>query len=421
LTCLACLVALPAAPQTLTLDEALRLARENNGVVRAAYLNYLASRAAARSTLSSFYPSVTPTFRYDLTRSDTYTGPFRGLFEGNESTSAVSFDWRLLDNGTRDALYRRSALNRDAAELGARDTLRQTLFGVHTAFYEALRAEELLRVRRSQLERATEIEKQAIAFFETGAGPEKDILQAKADRLNAKASELAALNGVSTSIANLKSAVGVPPSQQLDALAHPEERPIAMLDLTLEEAVRAGLQERPDLAAQRLGVLAQGQSVQLARLDRGLNYSVDVNHTRAFSPGPYDSSALVFQVTVPLYDGARTAENLRAARLSLEADQALMTQAERDAVAEIESAYKEFSQNIERLEASRVALEAAQLNYRAAFESRQEGAGELIQILTAQVSLTTAESNAIEAYYDTLVSQARLMVVLGRPVPGESP
>lgn len=409
----------PALSQELTLQEALELARQNNGTVQAAFLNYEASRAAARSTLSSFYPTVTPSFQYDVTRTDTYTGFNRGLFNDNTSTSGVTFDWRLLDSGARQATYRRSALSRDAARFDALQTLRSTLFSVHSAFYEALRAEETLKVRTTQLERATEIEKQTKEFAITGAGPEKDILQATADKLNAKASELFARNSVTTAQANLKAAIGVPQSQELDALVGPDEQQVIMVDYDLETAIRDGLANRPDLAAQRLGVDAQRQNVRLAQIDRGFTWAFDVQHSRAFSPDGFDHSALVFSVSIPLYDGNRTAENLRSSRLSLQADRAFLAQAERDAIAEIESAYKEFSQNLERLDASKAALEAAQLNYKAAFESRQEGAGELIEVLTAQVSLTTAESNYIEAYYDTLISQVRLMLVTGRPVPGE--
>jgi outer membrane protein len=413
------LVCCGASAQDLTLERALEMAGENNGTVRAAHYNYLASRAAARSAHAAFLPTLTPAFQYDVTRTNTYTGAGAGLFNDNSSTSSVTADWRLLDNGTRDALYRRSALNRDSAELSALQTLRQTLFGVHRAFYDALRAEEILRIRQAQLERAIEIEKQAKEFAITGAGAQKDILQATADMLNARASELGARNAVSTSRASLKAAIGVPRTEEIEALVGPSEVAIEGVDYSLEDALREGLTNRPDLAAQRLQVQAQGQSVRLARLDRGLNWSVDAQHTRAFSPDGFDHSALVFMVTVPLYDGDRTAENLRASRLSLEAERALLTQSERDAVAEIESAFKEFAQNRERLEASRAALEAAKLNYKAAFDSRAEGAGELIEVLTAQVSLTTAESNYTEAFYDTLISRVQLMLVTGRPIPGE--
>ncbi len=409
-----------ASAQELTIDRALEMARQNNGNVRAAYFNFLASRAAASSTLSAFYPTVTPEFRYDVTRTDTFTGVGKGLFNDNTSTSSITADWRLLDSGVRDANYKRNALNRDAAELNALQTLRETLFGVHSSFYDALRADEILRIRQAQLERAIEIEKQTKEFAITGAGPQKDILQATADRLNAKASELGALNAVSTSRASLKAAIGVPQSETLDALTGPGGQAIEGVDYTLEDALKDGLSNRPDLAAQRLQVLAQGQNVRLARLDKGLTWSLDAQHTRAFSPDGFDHSALVFMVTIPLYDGNRSAENLRASRFSLEAERALMTQSERNAIAEIESAYKEFAQNRERLDASSAALEAAKLNYKAAFDSRTEGAGELIEVLTAQVSLTTAESNYIEAYYDTLISKVRLMLVTGEPLPGES-
>lgn len=417
--CLAGLALVSASAQELTLDKALQMARENNGNVRAAFLNFRASQANARSAFAAYHPTVTPTFEYDVSRTDTYTGLGKGLFEGNTSTSSVTAAWTLLDSGNRDANYRRSAFGRNASEKSALQTLRTTLFGVHTSFYETLRADELLRVSQSQLARAIEIEKQAREFAITGAGAQKDVLQATADMLNSKASELGARNAVSTSRANLKAVIGVPQSEELDAIVGPGEQPVVAAEYTLEDAIKQGIENRPDLAAQRFSVEAQRQSVRLAEIDRGFTWSLDARHTKAFSPNGFDNSALVFFVTIPLYDGFRSRENLNASRFSLQAERALLTQAERDAIAEIESAYKVFAQDQERLEASRVALQAAKLNYQAAFESRQEGAGELIQVLTAQVSLTTAESNYIEAYYDTLISRVRLLLVTGQPLPGE--
>ena len=45
----------------------------------------------------------------------------------------------------------------------------------------------------------------------------------------------------------------------------------------------------------------------------------------------------------------------------------------------------------------------------------------LIDLLTATVTLTTSESNYVGALYDTLISRVRLSLALGRPVPGEQP
>lgn len=407
--------------QDLTIQRALELARMNNGDVIAAMLNYEASRSSARAAYAAYFPTVTPSFTYDTNRTDTYTGPFKGLFNDNSSTSQVTASWLIMDSGFRDASYRRSALQRDVSEQTALQTLRQVLFNVHSSFFEALRAEELHKVRLSQLERAIEIEKQTKEFAETGAGAKKDVLQATADMLNSRASELTARNALTTSMAGLKAVLGLPQSMELDPLSAPQDQPAVVAGYTLEDALREGLENRPDLVAQRLRVDAQKQSLRLARLDGGLSWSLDAVHTRAFSPDPFDRSALVFQVSIPLYDGSRSRENVRASKLGVDAEKASLSQSERTAIAEIESAYKEYSQNIERLEASNAALEAAKLNYEAAFDSRREGAGDLIEVLTAQVSLTTAESNSIEAFYDTLISRVRLMLVTGKPLPGETP
>ena len=96
-----------------------------------------------------------------------------------------------------------------------------------------------------------------------------------------------------------------------------------------------------------------------------------------------------------------------------------MEQDERGVRAEIESSYKEYGQNRVRYEASQSALEAARENYNAAGAAQAEGAGNLLQVLTARVSLTTAESNSVEATYDLLIFDIRFRLATGQSVPGE--
>src|SRR5690349_20070520 len=99
--------------QELTLPDALKMAKENNGTVIAAMLQYESSKAAARAAYASFLPSVIPTFTYETSRTENFSGPFRGLFRDNVSDSSLSASWRVLDSGERNANYRRSAISRD--------------------------------------------------------------------------------------------------------------------------------------------------------------------------------------------------------------------------------------------------------------------------------------------------------------------
>lgn len=407
--------------QGLSLEEALRLARSGNGDVRAAFLNYEAAKAGARSGFSAFLPSVTPSFERGYDWTERYTGPFRGSTEGPTTSALVDVRWRLLDNGARSLAFRRLERNAEATELTALQTLRSTLFSVHTRFFDALRSQELLRVQEENLRRARSILEQTRvrALPPIEDVPRKDILQAEADFQNARVSFLGAQNRVATTEADLK-AVLAWEEARLPGLVAPSEDGVEVLEITLDEAFARGLAARADLAGARKRIEAQQLTLESTRRDGLVQFSLDASYRRVFAEDPFQQSQLVFGASIPLFDGARSRENVRAEQLTLEALRAVLGQDERRARAEIESAFQESVQNRLRLEAARAALEAARVNFEAAVAAQREGAGTLIEVLTAQVSLTTAESNLVEARYDLLISDVRFRLVTGAALPGES-
>jgi outer membrane protein len=158
----------------------------------------------------------------------------------------------------------------------------------------------------------------------------------------------------------------------------------------------------------------------LAKIAAGVTWTLDGVASKSFAPDVSDRVGLVFRASLPIHDGYSSRETIRLRQIALESEEQSLLQDERDAKAQIESAYKEFEQNREILAAAKAALEAARLNFQAAEESQKLGAGDLIDVLTAQVSLATAESNHVQAVYDLLTAEVWLRLVLGRPVPGET-
>lgn len=414
------LASLAAAQQTLSLDEALTMAKERNGSVQAAFLNYRASQKNARSAFSAFLPSVTPSLSKDWGRSETLTGPFRSKDDFTSTNAALDVSWRLFDDGTRQDRYDQARFSAEAQQFNALQTLRNTLFSVHSRFYDALRAQELLRVQNDNLERARVILEQT--KFRANPPiedvPKKDVLQAEADYQNARVSVLAAENQVATSAADLKAILAWEPGD-LPNLVKPTPQQLPALDMTLQQAIEYGLGNRADLAANREQIYSQQVSVKTAKRDSLFSYSVDAGYRRVFAEDPFQRASLTFSASVPLYDGESSRSLFEAAKLSLEAQQASFEQDVRNVRAEIESTFKEYGQNRIRYEAALAALNAAQENYRAAEAAQKEGAGDLIQVLTARVSLTTAESNFVQATYDMLISDVKFRLATGQPVPGE--
>lgn len=407
------------AQANLTLTEALKTAKQRNGTVRAALLDYEAAKANVKANKASFLPTVTPSATQDFGRNQTFTG-FRTRQNVDDLTSQIDVAWRLFDSGSRGLTLRSSEISRESTALTSLQTLRQTLFDVHNRYYEALRRQELLRVQNDQVNRAKLILDQTKfrASDEIGDAPKKDIKQAEADFLNSQVSQLTAQNRIQTAQADLKAVLGWG-YEELPSLENPQDYSLKALDFSLEDAIKEGLTNRADLQAQSKRVDIEKIQVKQAGLDGTLRYTVDATYRRSFSEQVSDRSLLSFNVSYPLYDGFRSKEQVRAAKLGVEAAEATYLQAQRQARAEIESAFKEYTQNALRLQAAQLALEAARENYRAAVESQKEGAAGILEVLTAQVTLTTSESNLVEARYDAILSDVRLRLAMGRAMPGE--
>jgi outer membrane protein len=380
-----------------------------------------AANARTKQAQAALWPTITPFAEYNNNRSRTTISGVNTISKNDGWTTGVDAAWKILDAGERDLSIRSARRNEEATKFDATQLLRSTLFTVHQQYYDALRAQELLRVAQSQVDRTQKIYDQA----EFGSRPEigsvakKDVYQARADLLNAKVELLRVKNLASTNLATLKATIGWNQNQDLPLLEKVVEPTSFPEAPTKEQVIQEGLANRADLNARRRRLQAQEFAVRRADLDAGFSFDMNLTYSRNFSPNENDNRNFTLLVTYPLFDGGRLREAAREQKLLLQGDRETLVQAEREAQADIESAYAEYVQNIERVNAAKQALEAAQVNYNAAIAAQAEGANDVIQVLTAQVSLVTAESNYIEATYDYYVSEANLRLVTGRPIPGE--
>jgi len=419
---LATLTSASAQDRSLTLAQAIDLAKRRNGTIQAAILDVASAKSRVRETFGAFLPSVIPSYEYDTRRSELFTGPFRGRSGDVTHSTQVAANWRILDSGQREWAYQASRRSAEATAASASQTLRSILFTVNQQFFDALRAQELLRVASAQVERASKIQDQTQAQIDVGAAAKKDILQVRADRLNAEVSRLSAENQSSITEASLKATIGFEEKEELGNLVAEAEPSSFPEPESLEEAIKSGLAQRPDLVALRKRRDAQQYFVRTAEREATYTWTLDATLSRSFSEEVSDFRGLTFLVSLPLFDGHRSKEAARQQRLALMAQDAELVQAEREARADIESAHALLRQDIRRVAAAKLAKEAAQLNYDAALESQRLGAEgtDIITVLTAQVSLVTAESNYVEALYDYFISDVRLKLVTGRTMPGET-
>lgn len=408
-------VALACAQESLKLEDALRLALQNNGLARAALADADAADARLNAARANLYPSI------DISSSTTRTRVEGGGVntDATQRQNGFGLEWLLLDNGQRELRIRQSSRSAEATRQNTRDAIRRVLFQTARAYYEVLRRKELLQVADTAVRRAETLLEVARAQAEVGAAPQKDVLQAEADLANARVQQIQARNALRLAETDLKRLIGWDAQQPLPALDAPATAPAPDPALSLEQLWRRARLQRPDLRNAELSLQISRLGLDSARLDSLIRLQISARGFREYEPNNRTQGSISVIASYPLFDGGLTRANLREAEASLQSAQFRLQQAERDAYAEVESALLSVRESAERLEASRVAVAAAQRNFDAAQESLREGVGTIVEVLTAQLALITAETNFVQATYDAAVADLQLRLAVGDKLPVE--
>jgi outer membrane protein len=408
-------VAAACAQESLSLDDALRLVLQNNGLARAAIAESDAADARLAAARANLYPSI------DLSSSTTRTRIEGGgaTADTTQRQNGFGLEWLLLDNGQRELRIRQSSRTAEAARQNTRETLRRVLFQTARAYYEVLRRKELLQVADAAVRRAETLLEVAKAQAEVGTAPQKDVLQAEADLANARVQQIQARNALRLAETDLKRLIGWEAQKPLPELTAPDTPPTPDPALSVEQLWQRARLQRPDLRDAELRLQISRLGLDAARLNSLLRLQISARGFREYEPNSRTQGSISIVASYPLFDGGLTRAALREAEASLQSAQFRLQQVERDAYAEVESALLSLREASERLEASKIALAAAQRNFDAAQESLREGVGTIVEVITAQLALITAETNLVQATYDAAVAELQLRLATGERLPAE--
>jgi cobalt-zinc-cadmium efflux system outer membrane protein len=365
-----------AAPEGLTLEQALAEAESRSPAVTAAQ----ASVDAAQGRLRQAGVRSNPELSVEV-ENFAGSGPYSG-FEGTETTVAIN--QRLDLGGRRSARVAQGRAELTTAQLQLSLARADLALAVREQFATAVAAREQLRLASDNLDRARELARIAGVLVEAGREPPLRALRARAAAAQADASlrgaqaaeeasrrTLASLFGTDTLPAAVSGSINLPPPTNID--------PTQTLDVRLAEAERLTAEARlgGELASRRLDP-AVGVGVR----------QIEETGDRAFVAG--------LSVPLPLFDQNRG--NIAAARAEVRAAEARRAGALANAVARVRNA----SAGLTAADARVAALEAAAIPeareaLRLAQISYQAGRLSLLELLDAQETFATVQSDLIEA------------------------
>lgn len=400
--------------QPLTLENAIRIGLQNQNTLAISQSRLEASRARIKRAMASYYPQITPTFDYSNQHTNFRSGGVRLPTTSEQSVTQIGLRQLIFDMGRREANVLISRYNVRASEYDVLDARQDVIVNVSTAYYDLLRRKELVRVAQASVDRAQTTLEATRAFAEAGTGPKKDILQAEADLDNARVQLLVAQNDVRLAQTSLKNAMGIITPVAIITPDTPLEAPSLEPDRrTAADYLALAYENRPDLKRDAAGIDANRHSVKIAQINAGLLIEADFTGSYRFDPNPGDSRTFLATFSYPLFDAGASRASVQEAKAGLEQSRQQLELSRQSVQLEVENSYLLREEARARISATQAALRAAQLNFEAAREAQKEGAGTIIDVITAQTQLVTAETNAVQAIYDFYTNDARLRRAIG--------
>lgn len=419
-----------AQTQTMTMEECVDMALEQNAdILRGEFTLKIAGRDIVVA-LSEYLPSVNAWVGYShsvlgpssAVRVDPGTGipiPLQPYKLTSWATySGFQVNQTLLDVSTIGNIVRSRQLYK-SAEYTFKSTRQTTILTVKERYYNLLASEKLLEVARETLNSSTESYKRAQVLYEVGKAPKSDVLQAKVQMETDRLSLIQAENNFSIARGSLNYILGLDVDQRIRVVDNLE---VPEIEISYESALDNAFSFHPDLLKAGYDVnaaraaLSMAVGAHLPRISASFSYSwrnAEFDQLRNYFDTDYNY-AIQTTLRVPVFSGLQRLANVSRAQLNVRSYRETEDQTRRSVALETQEAYFNAEQAKKQIAVARNAVEAAEEVVRLNRERYNLGAGTMLDLINAQVSLSRASSDHIQALYNYKTSIARLEKAMGQ-------
>ena len=389
-------------PTHLTLAQAQQLAIQNNPQFTAARYNAAAAYQVAPQYKAAYEPTVFGSFTSvgADNGSRLAAGGLNNPIVYNRIGSGLSIGQMITDFGRTSNLIAMAKLQASAQDQVTETTRAQILVNTSRAYFALLRAHALLKVADQTVSARQTVSDQVTALAESKLKSNLDVSFANVNLADAKLLQVQAQSDVKAGEANLATAMGLP--NESGFVLDDEPMPAPMPD-RVDDLIREAMQNRPELKSLRL---QQSAAERFTKAEHALYFpSLGVIGTAGFVPTGYETvpgryGAIGMNVSIPIFNGglfkARQTQAELKAKAATENVNDLQNQVIRDvrvAWLNATTAYDRMALTKQLLQQANIALDLAQTRYDA-------GLGNIVELSTAQLNVTSAQIADASAMYE---------------------
>jgi outer membrane protein TolC len=352
-------------------------------------------------------PSPSPPFTFALQSAPTKLTQYS--YQINVTGSQLVFNYGTFRQ------IRGTFFQRDSAYFAFRNTIDGVIANVTTQFYQVILNRALIGVQEQSVRLLESQLKDQQNRFEAGTVPRFNVLQAQVQLSNQIPNLIAARNAYRISILQLAKTLGIDynPARGIAApIRVVGELAYVPRNISLFDAIETGKRNRPFLKQARANVLNAIEQVHVAIGNFIPNFT---------STGGYEVISSPFNTSIDdvmrgwvfglqgnwnLWDSGETYGLVKQQRALLSEAKITYDDDVRQVELEIQQAASNVLQNRELIQATEKTVEQADESVRLAKARLDAGAGTQLDVLNAQVQLTTAQSTRLQALFGYISSVA---------------
>lgn len=399
----------------LTLEDARRLAIENNPQFGSAKLTASAAHQVAPQYRSNLLPQLSglATGVGADSGSRLAAGALNNSVVYSRVASGVTASQMISDFGRTRSLMASSDLHAQSQDQTAEATRADILLATTRAYYAVLRAQAVLTVALQTVSARQLIADQVSALTENKLRSTLDLSFANVNLADSRLLLAQARNDIASAKADLAAAMGLP--RQVDFVLAEEAMPGAQ-PASVDPLIQEAIANRPELKSLRL---EHDSAQRFAKAEHALIYPTVtaigqagvVPAGESEVPGRYGAAGV--NVSIPIFNGGLFKARQSEAEFKAKAAAKNTDDLENRVMRDVRVAYLNAQTAFERVGLTDQLLQQAQLSVDLSETRYKMGLSSIIELSQAQLNLTSAQIANASARFDYAAQNALVQYQIG--------
>ena len=391
----------------LSLDEAIEMALAQNTALKVTKKGEDTAEAKVRQAKGS--NGVSASLSDNLT-----TRKVEGASGTNTNNLSLSGSLPIYTGGKNQASIKSSEIGVDTARLATERGQENLKFSVIKAYYDALEAKKTIEVDQESVDNYQAHLTNVQQLYSAGSKAKIDVLRSSVELSNARQTLIKAQNSYEVKLANLRNYLNMDRDEPLTLTT---DFFFERFDTPMSDAIAYAYGNRKDLQADAYVVEQRELDIKAAKAGflPTVSLSVGAGQENAFGSSSSSSNNVSAGLGVSwnIFDSGVTKAKVDEAKIARDVARLNLQKDQETADLTLRTAYYNMREAERRLDSTGDAVGQAEEDYYIAKEKYRAGEGLMLDIIDAQLALSTAQLNHISAQYDYARYKAEVENAMG--------